>query len=476
MRRMDGLSAFLLDQENTGAYQHTLKISILDTSDMKGGWCFDKFRSSVARRTHINPMFRWKALQVPFGLHHPVWVDDPQFDLDYHLRRIACPAPGDRKAFCDLVSQIYAWKMDLSRPMWVCWVVEGMENDEVALVTFLHHAYTDGSGAARLLTRFYSAAAESVEPEAVAWTPEPTPGKLALLGRALIDLPVTLYRCLPKIGKGIANVRRMNKKYRETGDELPPSVLKDSRDSPFNVMVGYGRTFVFESMDLEDIRHISKGFGVTINDLFVAVTAAAYRRFMVSRGFDPDTGPLVTAIPVSKRPPEEEDDCIGNFTSADYLALPVHLDDPLERLKAAKHGGDVMKQHIAAAEGMDLSSILEITPPALLKLLSWFVKKSEGRFSGIWGNAGISNVPGPREPLYLGTTRMSNWISMGQIFHGMALNTTVWSYAGKFNLCILADRNLLPDGWELIGYFREAFDEYRALLDNGAGAIRQSTG
>jgi diacylglycerol O-acyltransferase len=115
---------------------------------------------------------------------------------------------------------------------------------------------------------------------------------------------------------------------------------------------------------------------------------------------------------------------------------------------------------------MDISTILEITPPVVLKLLAWFVKKTEGRFSGIWGNAALSNVPGPREPLFLGEIPMSNWVSMGQIFHGMALNTTVWSYAGQFNLCVLADRNLLPDGWEMIGYFREAFDEYRALLDN----------
>jgi diacylglycerol O-acyltransferase len=466
MRRMDGLSAFLLEQEKTGAYQHTLKISMLDTSGMPGGWSFEKFRESIARRLHLTPMFRWKFLPVPFGLHHPVWVDDPQFDLDYHLRRVACPAPGDRKAFCELVSQVYAWKMDLSRPLWVCWVVEGLENDEVGLVTFVHHAYTDGSGAARLLTRFYTTSEERVEPGVEQWTPEPTPGRLALLGRALVDLPLTLFKCLPQIGNGIVNVRRMNRKYRESGRELPPSVLADSRDSPFNVMLGSGRTFVFETLDLQDIRTMSKGFGVTINDLFVAAAAGAYRRFMIARGFDPDTGPLVTAIPVSKRPPLEEDDFIGNMTSADYLPLPVHLADPVERLQASKHGGDVMKEHIVAASGMDISTILEITPPVVLKLLAWFVKKTEGRFSGIWGNAALSNVPGPREPLFLGEIPMSNWVSMGQIFHGMALNTTVWSYAGQFNLCVLADRNLLPDGWEMIGYFREAFDEYRALLDN----------
>ena len=104
MRRMDGLSAFLFHEERSGAVMHTLKISILDTSNIPGGWNYERFRDSVARRLHLLPMFRWKALKVPFGLHHPVWVDDPDFDLDYHLRRIACPAPGDRKASCELLS------------------------------------------------------------------------------------------------------------------------------------------------------------------------------------------------------------------------------------------------------------------------------------------------------------------------------------------------------------------------------------
>jgi diacylglycerol O-acyltransferase / wax synthase len=468
MRRMDGLSAFLYHQEQTGAVMHTLKISILDISEIPGGWDYALFRKSIAQRQHLLPMFRWKALKVPFGLHHPVWVDDPDFDLDYHVRRIACPAPGDRKAFCELVSEVYAWPLDMTKPLWLCWVVEGLENDEVAMVTLVHHAYTDGSGAARLLHKIYSLSQEDADPQQqMAWVPEKTPGKLSLLVRALIDLPRTWITSLPKIRQGMRNVREMKKKYAESGGELPPSAFTDTRDSPFNIMVGRGRTFVFDTLPLDEIKAISKGFDVTINDLFVAATAGAYRKFMQTRGYNPDTGPLVTAIPVSKRPPLEEDDMIGNKTSSDYLAMPVHLPDPLDRLKAAAHAGKVMKAHIVAAEGSDLSNILEITPPALIRLLDWVVKHKDGKF-GVWGNAAISNVPGPREPLYMGAMKLKNWISMGMVAHGLGLNTTVWSYAGQFNLCILADKKLLPDGWELIAHFRDAFAEYRVLLDEKA--------
>lgn len=465
MRRMDGVSAFLYHQEKTGAIMHTLKISVLDTSDIPGGWDYDLFRRSIVGRLHLLPMFRWKALKVPLGLHHPVWVDDPDFDLDYHVRRIACPAPGDRKAFCELVSEVYAWPLDLSKPLWLCWVVEGLQDNEVALVTLLHHAYTDGTGAARLLHEIYSASQETTEPEAIYdWVPERTPGRLELFGRALIDLPKTWYRSFPRISKGVKNAKALREKYRQSGQELPPSAFRDTRDSPFNIMLGRGRTFVYETYPLDDIRAISKGFGVTINDLFVAASAGAYREFMRSRGFDPDTGPLVAAIPVAKRPPIEEDDMIGNMTSTDYLAMPIHLDDPMARLQASAHAGNVMKEHLAAAEGLDLSSILEVTPPLAIRLLDWVVKHKEGKF-GVWGNAAISNVAGPREPLYMGAMRLSNWVSMGMVAHGLGTNTTVWSYAGKFNLCVLADKNLLPDGWELMGYFRTAFDEYLQLLE-----------
>jgi diacylglycerol O-acyltransferase len=465
MRRMDGVSAFLYHQEKSGAVMHTLKISIMDTSEIPGGWDYDLFRRSVLGRLNKLPMFRWKALKVPFGLHHPVWVDDPAFDLDYHLRRIACPAPGDHKALCELISQVYAWPLDMSKPLWLCWVVEGLENNEVALVTLLHHAYTDGTGAARLLREIYSASQETIEPQAAAeWVPERTPGRPELLLRALIDLPRTWFHSFPKIRKGMKSARALKEKYRQSGRELPPSALRDTRDSPFNIMLGRGRTFVFDTLPLTDIHAVSKGFDVTINDLFVAAAAGAYRKFMQTRGFDPDTGPLVTAIPVSKRPPPEEDDMIGNMTSTDYLAMPVHLPDPIARLQAAAHAGNVMKEHLAAAEGMDLSTILEITPPLAIRLLDWMVKSRDGKF-GIWGNAAISNVQGPREPLYMGTMRLNNWISMGMVAHGLGINTTVWSYAGKFNLCILADKTLLPDGWELIAYFRSAFDEYLQLLE-----------
>ena len=158
MRRMDGLSAFMLEQESTGRlYAHPEDRHAGHIGHPRWLGIQPAFARASPSRIDLLPMLRWKFLKVPFGLHHPVWVDDPEFDLDYHVRRIACPTPGDRAALCDLISQVYAYQMDLSKPLWMLWVAEGLEHGQVALVTLLHHAYTDGTGAARLLTRVYSA-------------------------------------------------------------------------------------------------------------------------------------------------------------------------------------------------------------------------------------------------------------------------------------------------------------------------------
>jgi diacylglycerol O-acyltransferase / wax synthase len=471
MRRMDGFSAFFLNDEQPGVYTHTLKIAFLDVSDVAEGFSYDQFRESCLRRLDVVPFARWKFLRVPFGLHHPVWVDDPDFDIDYHFRRIDCPAPGDRRALCTLISQIYASPLDHSKPLWQCWVVEGLEDQQVALVALLHHAYTDGSGAARILQRFFSALPESSQRESRPWKPEPLPGRFRLLADALIDLPVTWARTVPKLLRGIRAVRRLRRDFAREGKALPPTPMHDTRDSPFNVLLGYGRTFVFDTYPLEDIHRTSRALDVTINDLFLAAAALACRRFMLDRGFDPDRGPLVATVPVSRRPPPEQDDCIGVMTSVDYLALPVHIADPGARLHAAHRASEIMKEHIKAAQGIDMSGVLEITPPLMVDLMHWNVRRNKGK-RGIGGNLAVSNVAGPRDPLYLGRMRLANWVSIGHLTHGTALNVTVWSYADRLNLSIIADKRVLPDGWILLNHFRDAIAEYGALPDH----IREAAG
>ncbi len=479
MRRLDGVSAFLLACEKPGAFQHTLKIGIFDTTDVPGGWSYASFRDDFERQLPLTPMLRWKLQRVPFNLHRPLWVDDPDFDIDYHLRHIVCPAPGDDRALCALISQLYAWPLDFSKPLWLTWFTEGLQGGRVALITLLHHAYTDGTGAARAMEKFLNTRPDAtsadatpiVAPpaEAAAWIPEPIPGKVRLVLSALRDVPVSLARGVPELIHGIRRLRRLKQQYAKARRELPPDPFRDSRDSPFNVGLSHGRTFVFETYSLERMKGIAHGLNVTVNDLLLAASATVYRDFMRERGYDPDKGPLVATIPFQRRPPKEQDDNIGNQTTADYMWLPVQIADPMERLRATKHSCDVMKEHIKAAEGVDTLSLLEIMPPVMLRLPDWIVMHRKNHI-GLDANVLMSNVVGPREPLYWGRMRLANWISMGQVQQGMGINVTVWTYAGQYNLCIMADKKLLPDGWAMLERFRAAFAEYQRLAERSRTA------
>lgn len=468
MRRLDGMSAWMLYELGPASYTHTLKIMTLDYAQFETPFDFQRYRDGVAARIDRIPILRWKYRRVPFGLHHPVWVDDRDFDIDYHLRRIVCPPPADKRAFCELVSQIYSWPLDESKPLWQVWAVEGLPDKKVALVMLLSHAYADGQGTMLLLQRMLSEVPDSPPPvrrnEDPPWQPEPEPSQLRLLWDALRELPLTWARNLPNLVRGIAAQRRLEREAREGLRELPPNPMKDAQPSALNMLLSSRRTFVYETFPMPLIRRISRGFGVTINDLLAAAAAGACRRLLTDLGADPDGGPLVATVPIGRRPPADQDDGIGNMVSADFMYLPVHLADPLKRLVAARHSGDVMKAHFKAAIGIDLASILELTPRAVIRLLGWYLRRKQGK-SSMFGHLALSNVPGPRRRLYLGRAPIDEWISIGHILAPTALNCTAWSYADNFTITILADQKLLPDGWVLIAYFREALAEYAQLLE-----------
>ena len=167
MIRMGGTDAMMLSSETPSAYMHTFKVAILDPSTDPEGWSFQKYHDDFASRIHLVPLFRWKFAPSPLGINHPMWVDDPNFNLEYHVRRVACPAPGDHKALCEFMSSVYAYQLDRSRPLWMSWVVEGLQGGKVAIVALVHHAYVDGVGAAFNLQQLYRS-----EP---GWKPPPTP-------------------------------------------------------------------------------------------------------------------------------------------------------------------------------------------------------------------------------------------------------------------------------------------------------------
>jgi diacylglycerol O-acyltransferase len=463
MIRMGGADAMMLSNETPCAYMHTFKVAVLDPSTDLDGWSFERFREDFAARIHLVPLFRWKYAPTPLGINHPMWVDDPDFNLDYHVRRVACPAPGDHRALCEFMSSVYAYQLDRSRPLWMTWVVEGLQDGKVALVTLVHHAYADGVGSSYNLQALYRTQ-PGWKPEPVPpWQPRPWPSWGKRLWWGARDLPRVLGKHLPRVVSGLRKKKALEQQLADQGKPPHPSPSM-MRRTPLNKALSPGRTFVCDSMPLEKFKRLSRGFGVTINDVFLACTAGALRRLLRDLRYDPDQHPLIAGTPFAGERPEGWQG-LGNFATVDYCWLHSEIKDPVQRLRASHESAVAMKEHLkaTAAAGADLNALLQICPPWVMGALGWHIRRQDGSL-GIFGNAIVSNVPGPREPIYFNTYKMDSWFSTGQVFDGSSLNITLWSYCQQANLCILADEKVLPDGWRLFDYFVEELEQLVALL------------
>ena len=463
--RLSGVDTCQLGLESHKHYMHTFKVAILDPSSDPEGWCYERYRDDFSKRLHRLPWLRWRFLPTPLGLNYPVWVDDEDFNLDYHLRQVACPAPGDQKALCKFMSSVYIYQLDRSRPLWINWVVEGLEGGRVAMVTLLHHAYVDGVGASAALEQLYSNEPGWVPDPAPPWKPEKYPSRTTRLWWGLRDLPAVLASGVPKVIRGISAKRKLDREWLEQG-RVPHPEPAMAPHTPLNRPVSAGRTFVCDSMPLADLKRVSKGFGVTINDVFLACTAATIRRYLQDQAYDVDSQPLVAGIPFGlERPVGRE--YLGNYSTKDCTWLHTDVDDPLERLKACSQSAREMKEHLGAVldASADIGSVLGVMPPMMFRVMGRTLRRqAEKAGTSLFGNLVVSNVPGPRERLYLKDYTLENWYSIGQIFDGANLNFTLWSYCGNANLCILADSEVVPDGWVLYRYFTEEVKTLLALV------------
>lgn len=314
MRRLNGVDALMLYLDGGSAYNHTLKISVLDPSTDPDGWSWPKARQMFEERAHLLPVFRLRYLPTPLGLHHPIWVEDPEFDLDAHVRRVVCPAPGGMAEFCALVEQIYAHPLDRDRPLWQTWVVEGLDGGRVALVTLLHHAYSDGVGVLDMLAAFYNDTPDEAPVVAPPWEPPPLPSTRQRLGWALRDLPSRLGKIAPTV-RAVRDRVRIEREFAKDGDRrVPPTFDRSAPPGPFQRGLSRSRRFSCESFPLAEVREVSKTLGVTINDVFLACVAGAVRRYLERCG-SPPTDAMVATMPLAVTPAAERAHP-GNYSSS----------------------------------------------------------------------------------------------------------------------------------------------------------------
>jgi diacylglycerol O-acyltransferase len=443
LERLTGLDAGFLYMETPTLHMHTLKISVVDPSGVPGGYTFNRFRDALDERLHLLPPFRRRIVEVPLRIHHPVWVEDPDFDLSNHVRRVGCPAPGGMHEFAELVSDIASRQLPRHRPLWEIWVVENLEGGKIAFVAKIHHCVADGIAAASLLANV--AADLNAAPEPEPWRPDVIPRKWVLFREAVRDLGKEL-RGFPRLLRTTLRNMRAVRRKRVESDIAPPLPFQ-TPNTRFNSALTPHRTFTMATHSLDDVKTVKNAFDATVNDVVLGVVAGALRRYLGDHAELPDRA-LVAGVPVSTAADPER--LGGNKVSNMFTALRTDIADPVERLRAIHDVTKAAKEFHNVLGTEMLRDWSEITPP---RPFAWFMRMYSRR--GLASkhrppiNLVVSNVPGPRTPLDIADARIVALYSMGPILEGIGLNVTVWSYVDSINFGLVSCPEFAPDLWAL---------------------------
>src|SRR3954447_14671063 len=461
MQRLTGLDASFLYLETPSSHMHVASLIILDPSEAGTPVSVEEVKRVYGERLHLAPPFRRRLVEVPFGLHHPLWIEDPDFDLDFHIRSTAIPSPGGEEQLTNLVSRLVALPLDRSRPLWEVWVIEGLEGGRVGCLSKVHHAAIDDASGNELTVALLDLTPEIAhhEPEEE-WVPDRIPTDAELLAYAatsLVRQPVRVARAGVKTAGAALAVRRRN---RETPRLAPPSPFSAPHTS-FNVAITPRRSFAYQSVSLPAVKAIRKKTGATVNDVVLALCAGALRRYLDKQGEEPD-GPLVAMVPVSVRS-EDEKDALGNRVTSVFASLATDVDDPKERLEVIHECMVDVKEQQQAIGADTLGDWAEFAAPALAGTAARLYSRTRmaDRHRPLF-NVTISNVPGPSFPLYSIGARMEAIYPIGPIMDGGGLNITVMSYLDSLDFGVLACPDVLPDVETLAEGLQDALDELLA--------------
>ncbi len=464
MRQLRGEDARFVYAETGHANSNITLVYIYDPSTAPGGRVrFKGFLKHIESRLHLSPIFRQRLLRVPLELDYPYWIEDERFDLEYHVRHIALPKPGDWRQFCIQASRIHARPLDLARPLWELYLVEGLDNfldlpsDSFAILAKIHHAAIDVKGGAEITTLLHDTTAQPPAPEPPEpWFPESPPSALSLLARAAIHnlvQPFMVAAPLTRVIRKVAPV--VFGTLREA--LLHPERLPITR---FNAEVSPHRVFETRRFTIDEFKRIRELVpGATINDTVLAVCGGALRRYLLTH--DELPGPsLVSIAPVSIR----NADSAGGRSGISLLRVPLgtEIEDPVRRLRAVHHHTSSAGEFEQAVGAKELTDITKHAPAATLAMSARLLA---GSAIGIGQNAPlasctITNVPGPAIPLYWNGARMTYFSAIMPISDGMGLVFAVTSYDGKIIISPTSCREQIPDPEFFALCIRESFQEY----------------
>jgi WS/DGAT/MGAT family acyltransferase len=410
----------------------------------------------LTRRLATLEPLQWRALRVPLDLHHPVWVADPELDLDWHLRRAAVRAPGGRDELCEAISQILSVPLDPDRPLWELWWLEGYEGGVVAVLK-ISHALADGAASRRLLELLHTPEPACDLPATSADLPLPT--RWTLIQEAVRDLWRALVHHLPSLVRASLDSRARVAAARES-DSIAAEPSPDALGGPHHPLSGplsRRRAFHYFTTSLEASREVRRQLGGTINDVAIAAVAGGVRRWLLDRSALPGL-PTRGFMPASIRGADEAL-LWGNRVTMRPLDLPTQIADPIERLRAVQHETARAKEELRLREGAHSEDWIRWLPPIAGKALSAFMRSYVRVMPDLPGAVTVSNVCGPTEPLTGPWGAVENFVSVGHMKYMAGLNTTVWSYGGHLNFGFYACARAVPDLPQLSAYVADAFEE-----------------
>lgn len=468
MQRLSGLDASFLYFETPTMHMHVCAVFVADPSTIPGGYSFTKVKEMIESRLHLVPPFRRRLASVPFNLHHPVWVEDPNFDLDYHVRRIGCPSPGTERELAEVAGDIASRPLDRSRPLWEMWIIEGLQNGHIAVVGKMHHCTIDGVSGANLMVHLLDLQPDpEPKPAADEWRPERAPSDAELVGQAVLSRvrqPLEFVRVVSRTLQGVSNLVLTRRRRDGAGMATPFTAPR----TVFNTTVTPHRKIAFTTIPLDEVKAIKKAFGTTVNDVVLAIASGALRRYLEGIGDLPDKS-LSAVVPISVRTDDEKDKVGTNRVSAMFTTLASDVRDPVERLLAIHEANRGAKEEHKAIGADMLTNWAEFAGPTLFSLASrlYSSMKLSDRHPVIH-NLVISNVPGPPFPLYYAGAKLVALYPLGPIFDGAALNVTVFSYMDSIFWGFISCRETAPMLWDLAAAVPEAMAELRKAAEERA--------
>jgi diacylglycerol O-acyltransferase / wax synthase len=468
MDRLTSIDASFLTNETDSSHMHVGAVLIFEGPPPS----YDDLLDHIRGRLPLVPRFRQKLAVPPIEAGRPFWIDDPSFNLEYHVRHSALPAPGSEEQLKRMAARIFSQQLDRTKPLWELWLVQGMKRKRFALVSKTHHALVDGVSGVDIATVLFDVKPVPEPAEAEhEWIPSPEPSAATLVARGLEDLASTPLRLARRLESAVLHPRPAVREVTEAAEavgEVAWALANPAPDVPLNTEIGSHRRFEWVRCELETLKRIKNALGGTVNDVVLAVVAGALRRWLLARGIRTEGVELRALVPVSIRA-EDQHGQLGNQIAAVRGPLPVYIADPVRRLDAVRESMGNVKSSKQALGAEVISRFNDFAPPTLL------AQASRLNFSTRLFNLIVTNVPGPQIPLYVLGRELEDVFPVAFLPENHALAIAIMSYNGSIDFGLLADYDAMEDVEAIAAGIAESVEELEREAERATAPAEPAT-